>query len=116
MGEKASKVVRTEGESQGNIAKTMDVDSLDEQEWRDCKEQLQEERRPFVIIEGNNWKRGLQASKIQDMMGEYYIWNMPRKVQTPELVKKMAYIGGGRSGTIVGDRTNWTNCKRIEEC
>ena len=106
-GDKESKIQRTEGEAQGGIERRMDVDSVDEIEWQEMKDELQEKKMPFLVIEGMNQKRAIQASKIQDLMGEYYIWETPKKGQTLDLIKKMNYIGG--EGVVVGDTKVWTN-------
>ena len=74
----------------------MDADSTQEEDWKQYKETLMEERRPFVIVEGG-------------------IWNVPRKFQTPELFKKMDHIGGECRGIFVGGRKIWTNRKHVEE-
>ena len=66
----ASKIQRTEGETQGGIERKMDVDNVDEVEWQEMKEELREEKMPFLIIQGKGHKRAMQASKIQDLMGE----------------------------------------------
>ena len=59
------------------------------------------------MIKGHSAGRAIQASKIQDLMGEYYIWEMPAARQNVEVVKKMNYIGG--EAVIIGDTKVWTN-------
>ena len=91
----------------------MDVDAVDEVEWQEMKEELREEKMQFLIIQGQNHKRAIQASKIQDLMGEYYIWETPKKGQTLDLIKKMNYIGG--EGVVVGDTKVWTNSEEVKK-
>ena len=91
----------------------MDVDKVDEVEWQEMKEELREEKMPFLIIQGRSHNRAMQASKIQDFMGEYYIWETPKKGQTFDLIKKMNYIGG--EGVVVGDTKVWTNSEEVKK-
>ena len=74
---------------------------------------MREEKVPFLVIKGRSAGRAIQASKIQDRMGEYYIWEMPRKRQNVDLMKKMSYIGG--DAVIIGDTKIWTNSKVVKE-
>ncbi len=91
----------------------MPIDELGEDEWEQEKEKMREEKIPFLVIKGRNAGRAMQASKIQDMMGEYYVWEMPRKRQDVDLMKKMNYIGG--EAVIIGDTKIWTNSSVIKE-
>ena len=91
----------------------MAIDELAEDEWEQKKENMREEKIPFIVIKGQNAGRAMQASKIQDMMGEYYVWEMPRKRQDVNLMKKMNYIGG--EAVIIGDTKIWTNSSVVKE-
>ena len=71
------------------------------------KEKMREEKIPFIVIEGKNAGRAVQASKIQDRMGEYYVWEMPEANQNVDTLKKMNYIGG--EAVVIGDTKVWTN-------
>ena len=86
------KVMRTEGESQGIITKTMEVDWMSDEQFEEKKDELRESRIPFVIIRGKDHKRGKQISEIQSLAGEYYIWETPN-VKCQDLSKKMTKIG-----------------------
>ncbi len=85
---------------------------MGEDEWEQEKEKMREEKIPFIVIKGKNAGRAVQASKIQDMMGEYYVWEMPRKRQNVDLMKKMNYIGG--EAVIIGDTKVGTNSDVVE--
>ena len=52
----------------------------------------------------------MEVSKIQDMFGEYYIWEMPKRLQDKEILQKMNYIGG--EGVIIDDTKIWTNSRK----
>ena len=52
-GDTESKIQRTEGETQGGIERKMEIDAVNEVEWQEMKEELREEKVPFVIIQGN---------------------------------------------------------------
>ena len=73
------KVARTEGESQGEISKDMDLDAINEGEWEGVKDAIRQEKIPLLMIEGSNQDRGIQTCRIQDMVGEYYVWRSPSK-------------------------------------
>ena len=63
-----------------------------EDEWEEEKDKMRNSRRPFIVIKGKDKGRGIQAAKVQDMMGEYYIWEMPVKRKDVEIIKKMSFI------------------------
>ena len=46
-----------------------------------------------MVIKGHNAGRAIQASKILDLMGKYYIWEMPKARKDVDVLKKN-YIGG----------------------
>ena len=71
------KVMRTEGEAQGIITKTMDLDWINEEKCEEMKDELRESRMPFVNIRGKNHRRGRQISEIQSLAGEHYLWETP---------------------------------------
>jgi len=75
------KIMRTEGESQGEIAMIMNIDSIAAEDWEEEKQNIKELKVPFVIIKGINKARAMEISNIQDMFGEYYIWEMPKRLQ-----------------------------------
>ena len=72
------KIMRTEVESQGNIGMIMEIDSINEKDWEEEKQNLRELKVPFVIIKGLSRKRAMEVSKIQDMFGEHDIWEMAK--------------------------------------
>ena len=80
MEDRQSKSIRTEGQSQGGIDRNMGIAHAGTEEWEEIKEEMRDSRVPFVIIQGINQKRGVQASKIQDVMGECYLWDLPKKL------------------------------------
>ncbi len=106
------KVIRTEGESQGQVNQEMDIDEIHEEEWEDRKEKMREEKIPLLMIEGANQQRGIEACRIQDMVGEYYVWRSPITAQTQRSVKCMNHAG--QKGVIIGSTKVWTNSKSIE--
>ena len=65
------KVMRTEGESQGTISKTMHVEWFSEEKFEEKKDELRESSVPFMIIRGTDHKRGRQISEILCLAGEY---------------------------------------------
>ena len=79
------KVARTEGESQGEISKDMDLDAINEGEWEGVKDAIRQEKIPLLMIEGSNQDRGIQTCRIQDMVGEYYVWKAQSKHDHPEV-------------------------------
>ena len=64
------KIVRSEGESQGQVNKEMDVDLILESEWEGIKDELRQEKIPLLMIEGSDMDKAIQAARIQDMLGE----------------------------------------------
>ena len=65
--EEKMKVMRTEGESQGIITKTMEVDWMSDEQFEEKKDELRESRIPFVIIRGKEHKR-------EDRSVRYRVW------------------------------------------
>ena len=88
------KIVRSEGESQGQVNKEMDVDIILESEWEGVKDELRQEKIPLLMIEGSDMDKAIQAARIQDMIGEYYIWKQPKPDQSLRSLKMMNHIGG----------------------
>ena len=62
---------------------------------------------------GKDIHKAIQASKIQDTFGEYYVWQMPKDIQDQEVINKMNYIGG--AGVVVGGAKIWTNPKEVQD-
>ncbi len=89
----------------------MAIDEVGQEEWEEKKDKLREEKIQFVILKGRNSQRAIQASRIQDLMGEYYIWEVPKRLSNIEVTKKMNYVGG--DGVIIGDAKVWTNSEEI---
>jgi hypothetical protein len=56
--------------------------------------------------------KAIQAARIQDMIGEYYIWKQPKPDQSLRSLKMMNHIGG--KGVMVGGVKVWSNSKAIE--
>ncbi len=71
----------------------MNIDLITDDEWENIKDGLREDRAPFLEIQGSHRKRGSDLCKIQDLMGEYYIWETPKLNQTMDLAKRMNTIG-----------------------
>ena len=63
------KIVRSEGESQGQVNQEME-DSIIESEWEGVKDELRQEKIPLLMIEGSDMDKAIQAARIQDMLGE----------------------------------------------
>ena len=101
------------GETRGDIDKTMNVDMMEEEEFQERKTDLRENKIPLVILQGTNWKRIAQMGEIQNTGGEFYIWEMPRKMNTAVINSRMRNIGG--PGVIVKDTKIWTNSDRVKE-
>ena len=80
---------------------------VEEEEFQLKKNEVRENKVPLIIIKGNNWKRVAQISNIQNIGGEYYIWEMSRSKNKTEINKEMTHIGG--PGNIVKDTKIWTN-------
>ena len=91
----------------------MDVDVIHESEWEDVKDKMRQEKIPLLLLEGENQDKAIQACRIQDMLGEYYVWKSPVEAQTQRSVRCMNHIGS--KGVIIGDVKVWTNCKAIEK-
>ena len=90
----------------------MAIDEVGQEEWEEKKDKLTEEKIPFAIIKGKTSQRAILASRIQDLMGEYYIWKVPKRPKDIETAKKMNYIGG--DGVIIGDTNVWTNSEEVK--
>ena len=63
-------IVRSEGESQGQVNKEMDVDLIMDSKWERIKDELRQEKIPLLMIEGSDMDKAIQAARIQDMLGE----------------------------------------------
>ena len=74
------------GETRGVIDKTMNVDMMEEDEFQERKTDLRENKIPLVILQGLNWKRIAQLGEIQNTGGEYYVWEMPRKINNALII------------------------------
>ena len=86
------KVRRTEGESQGIITKTMGVDWISGEKFKERKDELREGRIRSVIIRGKDHKRATQIIEIQSVAGEHYICETPN-MRCQEMSKAMTKIG-----------------------
>ena len=64
------KIVRREGESQGQVNKEMDVDLILESEWEGIKDEFRQEKIPLLMIEVSDMDKAIQAARTQDMLGE----------------------------------------------
>ena len=89
----------------------MKIDCIAAEDWEEEKQNLRELKVPFVIIKGINKARAMEISKIQDMFGEYYIWEMPKRLQDKESLAKMKYIGG--EGVMIDNTKVWSNSKKV---
>ena len=66
-----------------------------------------------AIVARQDWRRAAQIGDIQSIGGEYYIWEMPRKMNNIEINNRMSDIGG--AGITVRDTKIWTNSSRTKE-
>ena len=99
--EESKGLKRAVGESQGTLDRSMDVDEIIPEDWESTKQDLRENKTPLLRITGVNQARGIHSCKIQDMLGEFYIWETPKNRQTHQSVRNMNHIGG--HGILVGD-------------
>ena len=103
--------MREVGESRGNLSKEMDIDNVDEEMWERIKQVRREEKIPLVRFKSANQRRGVQLSTIVDGGGEFYVWEMPKKIQSRQTVQRMNYVGG--EGIVIGQSKLWTNSKEV---
>ena len=105
-------IVRSTGESQGQVNKEMDVDLTDDSRWEEIKDELRQEKIQHLIIEGSDADKAIQAARIQDMIREYYVWRHPKSEQSRRSLKMMNHVGG--KGVMVGGMKAWSNRESIE--
>ena len=57
--EEASKgsLNKEEGETRGDIDRTMNVDIMEEEEFQDMEKDLRENKIPLIILQRVNWRR-----------------------------------------------------------
>ena len=91
---KESKVTRKTGETRGGVDITIDVDKVSEKEFAAVEQFLREERRPLVVIKGYNPRRAVKLCQIQDIMGEFYTWELPRTRNSRTINEVMSKVGG----------------------
>jgi len=106
-----SEMKRHVGESQGRIDKSMDLDSIQAEEWEAIKEDQRQNKIPLMRIRGKDEEKGTQACRIQDMGGEFYVWSTPKEHQSHLTIRRMNHIGG--KGIILGENKIWTNSLEI---
>ena len=82
------KLQKENGETTGTIDKTMNVDMMEEEDFQERKADLRENKVPLVILQGKNWKRIAQMGEIQSNRGEFYLWEMPRQMNTANINKR----------------------------
>ena len=112
--EKASSKVRREvGETRGGVELCVDVAKANADEMKAIEWILREERRPFVVIKGWNPKKAVQLCKVQDVMGEHYIWEVPRNKNSRAVNAVMTSIGG--EGILMGKSKVWTNSPEVRK-
>ena len=121
---KRTKINRREGEAQGEIAKTIDVDQkfamrdgrmadhVEEMNWENAIDDLRSQKVPLLMVEGSDQDKGVLACQVQNLSGEYYVWTSPVRNQTPSTRRSMNRIGA--PGVVIGGTKIWTNCKQIE--
>ena len=102
---------RQEGESQCRIDKSMDLDSIQADEWESIKEEQRQNKIPLMRIRGRDEEKGTPACRIQDMGGEFYIWSIPKEHQSHRTIRIMNHIDG--KGIILGENKIWTNSIEI---
>ena len=64
-----NKLVRTTGESRGQVSQEIDID-VDEVEWLERKEILLEERVPVIRWMDGDRKKGIHVCNIQHTSGQ----------------------------------------------
>ena len=74
---------------------------------------LRQERRTFVVIKGYNPRRAVKLCQIQDIMGEFYIWEIPRTRNSRTINEVMSKVGG--KGIIFEKVKLWTNSDAVKE-
>ena len=91
----------------------VDVDKISEKEMDAVEFFLREERRPFVGIRGYNPRRAVKLCQIQEIMGEFYTWEIPRGRNSRTINEVMSKIGG--KGVIIEKSKLWTNSETIKQ-
>ena len=69
---------KEEGESQGNLSSGMSLDEVEQHDWEKQSRALLRRHVPCVIMKGTNSTRALNVASIQDLTGEYYVWEEPK--------------------------------------
>ena len=63
------------------------MDLILESEWEGIKDELRQKKIPLLMIEGSDIDKAIQAARIQDMLGEYYVWKRPESDQSLRSLK-----------------------------
>ena len=97
-GEPGEKRLRREGgESRRVVEKGIDVDQLDEEEWRNAREELWREKAPLLRISGKDARRARMACTVQAESGEFTKWKVPGGCASQGLRRSMEKSGYRRS-------------------
>ena len=97
---------REEVESQGDLSTGMSVDQVEDQDWDQCVQERRPRKVPCILMKGANQDRALNIASIQDLPGEFYVWEEPacskpikgiRKISLAPVVK-----GQGKSRVKLG--------------
>ena len=106
--DKPSKVIRTSGESRGQVFRDVDMD-VDEAEWIETKEILLEERMPVIRWMDGDKRKGIQVCNMQHTSGLYYLWETEVCNQDVALMDGVKRNGG--SHVRIGNRRLWSNSR-----
>ena len=105
-----SKVMRTEGESRGQINRDVDMD-VGEVEWMSEMDNVREDRVPLIRLKDGKIRRGLIACEAQAIGGGYYLWDKEIRPTDAKLLERVKVSGGGQ--VRIGNRRLWSNSRVI---
>lgn len=83
------------------------VDSIDEVEWIQEKDDIRKEKSSMIRIEGGNRRKGFPACEMQSLTGGHFMWDDEVRGDDAPMIRKMKKIGAGQ--VRVGNRRLWTN-------
>ena len=67
--EKRVSQLRGTGGSRGDIQGTMDINHIEEDEWKDCQDAVRETRKPFMAIRDGHEERAEGLAQAQHLGG-----------------------------------------------
>ena len=86
----------------------MSVDQVEECDWDQCVRDKRQRKVPFILIKDANQSRALNIASIQDLTGEFYVWEEPAYLKPVEGIRKVSL-----APVVKGQSRFWTNSVEI---